>query len=74
MSDLIVSLRELGARFEANFNYEIDGLNEAIAEREEASNAPVEAVVAPRHVRAKETPRITDDDVRQMFTTLVDEK
>ena len=69
MNTLIESLTELGKKTAQNFSYHISLLSESIAEREERASARSERVSFPSG-----SPRAyaTDEDVRQMFSTLRD--
>jgi hypothetical protein len=69
MITLIESLTELGKKTTQNFSYHISLLSESIAEREERASAPSERVSFPS---SSPVASVTDEDVRQMFSTLRD--
>jgi hypothetical protein len=74
MNNLIGSLSALGERTGIDFSYDIQLLSEDVAEREEERPA----LTGGDHVPSGPLPQVsepvvTDDDVRQMFSTLKDE-
>jgi hypothetical protein len=71
MNELIGSLSELGSKVAIDLSSEIDCLNEAIAEREEARSALSERSGIPGDpVFSLQAAVVSDEDVRQMFRTL----
>jgi hypothetical protein len=64
------SLIELGHTVKYDFSYEIERLDEDIAEREEEPESLDEGREIPSSTMAGSTDFITDNDVRQMFSTL----
>lgn len=74
MNELIGSLSELGRKFKADFSSEIDSLSEAIAECEETRDRLTEGSGSPTAITPQDASTVTDDDVRQMFRTLLSEE
>jgi Restriction endonuclease len=73
MSELVDSLTELGKRTGKDFSDDIEGLSESIAEREERRSAPTRGGNIPTTKEISSVaPIMTDNDARQMFSTLRD--
>jgi len=70
MSGLLESLTELAKKTNANFSYDINLLSESIAEGEERATSSAGGARYSAEVTI--TPAATDEDVRQMFSTLRD--
>jgi hypothetical protein len=67
------SLIELGRKARYDFSYDIERLDEDIAEREEETEPLYEGSGVPSSATATLRDLVTDDNVRQMFSTLVSE-
>ena len=74
MNELIASLSELGRRFDVNFRYEIEQLNEAIANQEETRIPLSSSAKASEGGQEPDSQIVNDEDVRQMFGTLIDDE
>jgi hypothetical protein len=74
MNELVDSLSELDRNFNTDFSDEISSLREAVAEREETNDPLSEGSGIPTVATPQDAYTVTDDDVRQMFRTLVDEE
>jgi len=70
MEELRDSLAQLGGKVGYDFSYEIERLDEDLAEREEEHESLSEGSGIPRSARLTQYEMVTDDDVRQMFSTL----
>jgi hypothetical protein len=71
MSELRDSLTSLGEKIGYDFSYQIQRLEEDIAEKEEEPEPLSEGGGIPRNATVAREEVFTDDDARQMFSTLV---
>lgn len=71
MSELRDSLSSLGEKIGYDFSYQIQRLAEDIAEKEEEPEPLSEGGGIPRNATVAREEVFTDDDARQMFSTLV---
>ncbi len=71
MSELRDSLSSLGEKIGYDFSYQIQRLEEDIAEKEEEPEPLSEGGGIPRNATVAREEVFTDDDARQMFSTLV---
>jgi hypothetical protein len=73
MREFAISLEQLGSTLGHDFSKEIRQLEEDIAEveEEEESESLSEGSSIPRDSMSTQRNVVTDDDVRQMFRTLV---
>lgn len=73
LSDLSYSLEKLGKKVGYDFSSVIQRLNEDIAERSQEPESLSEGSGIPKKATLRQPEVITDDDVRQMFGTLLGE-